>query len=166
LDRQCIWLYAHHKQSNHTFGSININLYLHFGSNQCTTSHNQANISYGEVPRTPKAKHADKRLSLVLNWLETLARPSNMSEIDYAAFIRYSMHFFIQSDKLWQKDPQGRHQLIADKSLRLSILQAAHDDVAHKGFYATNTLISLRFWWLHMRSDIAWYVKTCQLCQQ
>ena len=39
------------------------------------------------------------------------------------------------------------------------------DDVAHKGFYATNTLIALRFWWPHMRTDIAWFIRTCQLCQ-
>jgi hypothetical protein len=75
------------------------------------------------------------------------------------------MGFFIAAGKLWRKDPQGRHRIVADKSSRLTILRAAHDDVAHKGFYATNALIILRFWWPLMRADINWFVRTCHLCQ-
>ncbi|EIM84037.1 uncharacterized protein STEHIDRAFT_28021, partial [Stereum hirsutum FP-91666 SS1] len=44
-------------------------------------------------------------------------------------------------------------------------LRAGHDDVGHKGFYATRALLSERCWWPHMRQDIAWFVKTCHICQ-
>lgn len=75
------------------------------------------------------------------------------------------MHFFIKANKLWRKDSQGLHKLVALTSSRVKILRAAHDDVAHKGFYATNALISQRFWWPCMKADIAWFVKTCRICQ-
>jgi hypothetical protein len=48
---------------------------------------------------------------------------------------------------------------------RLTILRATHDELAHKGFYATYELIFERFWWPAMRSDIAWFIRTCRLCQ-
>jgi hypothetical protein len=73
--------------------------------------------------------------------------------------------FFVHADKLWRKDPRGLHKIVAVPAACLSILTSAHDDVAHKGFYATNTLIALRFWWPQMRGDIAWWVRTCRLCQ-
>src|SRR6267154_975497 len=50
-------------------------------------------------------------------------------------------------------------------SARLAILRTAHDDLAHKGFFATAALISERFWWPAMRADIAWFLRTCQPCQ-
>ncbi|ETW76074.1 hypothetical protein HETIRDRAFT_330366 [Heterobasidion irregulare TC 32-1] len=55
--------------------------------------------------------------------------------------------------------------MVAALSSRITILTAAHDDVAHKGFYATTALIAEHFWWPHMRQDISWFVWTCHLCQ-
>jgi hypothetical protein len=40
-----------------------------------------------------------------------------------------------------------------------------HDDTGHRGFYATRALIVERYWWPFMGQDIAWYVKTCHICQ-
>ena len=124
-----------------------------------------ASISYADVPRTVAAQIADDRLIRVRTWLEDLVRPPDLSDSEYATFVRYCMSFFLHSNKLWRKDAQGQHKLVATPPSRLTVLRAAHDDVAHKGFYATNSLIALRFWWPHMRSDIAWFVRTCRLCQ-
>ena len=63
------------------------------------------------------------------------------------------------------KDSQGCHKIVAEPSVRLTILRASHDEVGHEGFYATNGLISLRFWWPLMRADIHWFVRTCRPCQ-
>jgi len=40
-----------------------------------------------------------------------------------------------------------------------------HAELSHKGLFATRSLIMQRFWWPHMVSDIAWYVRTCHICQ-
>ena len=45
------------------------------------------------------------------------------------------------------------------------MILSAHDDVGHQGFYATNSLLSDRYWWPMMSHDIVWFIQTCQLCQ-
>ena len=42
---------------------------------------------------------------------------------------------------------------------------SVHNDVSHQGFYATNSLLSDHYWWPMMSHDIAWFIRTCQLCQ-
>lgn len=121
--------------------------------------------SYDEIPRQDAAKADDERLPRVQHWLETLARPSDLSDADFTKFMRYAIRFFVQAGKLWKKDEHGRHKLVAWPESRLTILRSTHDDLAHKGFFAIHALISERFWWPAMRSDIAWYIRTCHLCQ-
>ena len=40
-----------------------------------------------------------------------------------------------------------------------------HGDVGHRGFYATNSLLTKRYWWPMMAHDIASFICTCRLCQ-
>jgi hypothetical protein len=129
------------------------------------TENDDTSISYINVPRTKSANEADERLAHVNEWLTTLKRPANISDAEYATFMRYALHFFVKSGKLWRKDPQGFHKLVAYPQTRVKILRSAHDEVAHKGIYATNALISQRFWWPCMKADIAWFVRTCRICQ-
>ncbi len=79
--------------------------------------------------------------------------------------MHYAMNFFEKNDKLWHKNSQGKHQLVIPQSKRIEIMISCHDKVAHKGFYATHELIKIRYWWPDMKADIAWYVRTCHLCQ-
>ena len=45
------------------------------------------------------------------------------------------------------------------------ILKNAHDDLGHKGFYATRRRIADRFYWPHLDQDLRWYLQTCHECQ-
>jgi hypothetical protein len=121
--------------------------------------------SYSDVPHTAASQLADDHLELVRQWLTMLVWPADLSDVDFTTFVRYALGFFVNTDKLWHKDPRGLHKIVAVPTARLSILKSAHDDVAHKGFYATNALIALWFWWPQMRGNIAWWVRTCRLCQ-
>ena len=85
-------------------------------------------ISYADVPRTVKAQLADERLVSVQKWLDDLERPADLSDATYKAFVRYCMSFFLHSGKLWRKDPQNRHRLVATQASRVSVLRAAHDE--------------------------------------
>ena len=117
------------------------------------------------MPRTEAAKKADERLEVVKEWHETLRRPEGMEDVEYGKFMRYCTEFFIASDKLWRKDHRGEHKLVVAQSRQIFILNLAHNDVGHHGYFTTNALISQRYWWPFMGNDIAWFVKTCQLCQ-
>jgi hypothetical protein len=122
-------------------------------------------LTYDEVPRKLAGQLADERLNLVKKWLGDLIRPTELSDADFATFVRYAMSFFVASDKLWRKDDQGQHKLVAVPSTRIALMRAAHNGIGHKGVYATTALLSERFWWPSMRADIAWFIRTCRLCQ-
>src|SRR6202044_1200732 len=81
--------------------------------------------------------------------------------------MRYCTDFFLSQDddRLWRRDPKGNHKIVIPKNRRLFLIAAAHDDVGHHGFYATNSLLSERYWWPGLPHDVAWFVRTCHLCQ-
>lgn len=126
---------------------------------------NKPQTPYTIVPRSEAAIAADRRIDKVRHWLATLERPESMTDSEYKTFMRYCTEFFLVSDKLWRKDPKGHHKIVISQYRRLFLVSSAHDDVGHHGFYATNSLLSDRYWWPFMSQDIAWYIQTCRLCQ-
>jgi hypothetical protein len=121
--------------------------------------------SYDLVPRSELAQKADIRIDRVRTWHNDLERPENMKDAEYETFMRYCTEFFVVNDRLWRKDRHGEHKLVIPKEKRLFIIHTAHDDTGHHGYFATNALISLRYWWPFMGNDIAWFLKTCHICQ-
>ncbi|SJL18773.1 uncharacterized protein ARMOST_22373 [Armillaria ostoyae] len=122
-------------------------------------------IPYSTVPRTTKQKRLDERLMHLLPWHLHLKRPLGFDDNAYAKFMKYAVHFFEKQGKLWRKNVDGKHQLVLFPERRIQVMTSCHDDVAHKGFYATHALIKDRYWWPDMKYDIAWFVRTCHLCQ-
>ena len=120
--------------------------------------------SYNIVPRSPAAIKADTRLRQVQHWLETLERPDNLSDTEYKTFMRYCTEFFVSDNRLWRKDVKG-HKMVIFQDRRLFLMTTAHNDTGHHGFFATNALLTERYWWPHMAQDIAWYILTCHVCQ-
>ena len=78
--------------------------------------------SYDIVPRTEFTKSDDLCLQKVYKWLQDLARPADLSDSDYTTFIRYCTEFFVDSNRLWRKDMQGSHKLMAFPDRHLEIL--------------------------------------------
>ena len=122
---------------------------------------------YTDIPRSETAIAMDQRLRLVRKWLQTLERPVDLSDAEYKTFMRYCTEFFLagEGDRLWRKDAKGTHKIVIPQERRIFLLSSAHDDVGHHGFYATNALLSERYWWPAMAQDVAWFVLTCHLCQ-
>ena len=125
-----------------------------------------SDLTYSDIPRKPAHKDADRKLPIIKQWFEDLKRPASMSDKEYNAFMRYATHFFPVEDRLWRKDVQGAHKKVAWPEERLEILKACHDEAGHRGVYATQSALRERFWWAGHLSDVAWYVKTCHLCQE
>lgn len=48
----------------------------------------------------------------------------------------------------------------------MAIMRGGHDELGHKGLYATRFAIGERFWWPYMNHDIVFYVRSCLICQQ
>ena len=127
--------------------------------------HHEEHSTYDIVPRSLKAQQADDRLDGVKLWFGTLEHPNHMDDATYKTFMRYCAEFFLHNDKLWRKEARGRHKLVIPQKRRLFLIHTAHNDVGHHGFFATNALLSERYWWPHMADDITWYIRTCHICQ-
>ena len=125
----------------------------------------EAITPYSVIPRSEIAIAADQRLEKVRDWLETLKRPDGMIDPDYKTFMRYCTEFFVSDKRLWRKDSKGQHKIVVYQERRLFLINAAHNDVGHHGFYATNALLTERYWWPNLAQDIAWFVLTCRVCQ-
>lgn len=126
--------------------------------------------TYKDIPRSDSAKAADERLIAVKTWHQTLEWPPHLPELteaDYRSFMRYCTEFFVagEDNRLWRKDAKGNHKVVVSEDRRVFLLVSAHNDVGHHGFYATNALLTERYWWPAMSHDISWFVRTCHLCQ-
>jgi hypothetical protein len=117
------------------------------------------------APRTEAATLADRRLEMAHDWLISMERPDGITDHEFSLIIRYAANFFVSDGILWRRDPQGAHKRVLYSEQRTEAMAAAHDDTGHRGFYATNALISERYWWPFIGRDVAWYVRTCHLCQ-
>jgi hypothetical protein len=51
--------------------------------------------SYEMIPRNKKGEKEDRKLEEVRIWHDTLQRPDNFSDSEYASFMRYAMGFFL-----------------------------------------------------------------------
>ncbi|KAG6847390.1 hypothetical protein C0991_001931 [Blastosporella zonata] len=54
----------------------------------------ETDLTYDHVPRSESAIQEEQRLQLVRSWLETLQRPKDILDSDYASLIRYATSFF------------------------------------------------------------------------
>jgi len=150
--------------SNATFNLIQSSFESHYP----TLLQNQTEdepLVYSDIPRTRQAIQEERRLKDVYQWIFHLKRPPHLSDQQYSRFMRYCAQFFRDGSRIWKKDEHGAHKLVLDEDKRLAVIEAAHDDIGHKGFYATRSHISHRFWWPLMQADIKWYVDTCHICQ-
>ncbi|KAG6808853.1 hypothetical protein H0H93_016410 [Arthromyces matolae] len=98
---------------------------------------NDTDLTYDEVPRTEAAIAGDDRVEQVRKFLDDLKRPAEMTDADYKKFIKYATNFFLDADHLYRRDASGAHKLVDRQSSRIGILRALHDDLGHKGIYAT-----------------------------
>jgi hypothetical protein len=102
-----------------------------------------------KIPEIPtKQATLDKyaRLQEIRTLLEELRPPPNLSQNQLATFLRQASRFFIKEGKLCRKNDSGRHQLVATIKDRLTILRKTHDNLGHKGIYATRRTIADRFY--------------------
>jgi Integrase zinc binding domain/RNase H-like domain found in reverse transcriptase len=124
--------------------------------------------AYDEEHRTETAKRQDEQLPLVKAWLNNpFRRPEDLTDKQYKAFIKKARKFFVDdNDRLYKKSSDTSHKLVVNKDRRMYMMEASHDNLGHRGGYATKSLIMERFWWPEIERDVYQYVKTCHICQE
>ena len=61
-------------------------------------------------------------------------------------------------------DGESRQQLVLPSVYRTQVLKGLHDEIGHPGRDRTISLVSERFFWPGMRSDVEDWVKSCRRC--
>lgn len=118
-----------------------------------------------EVPRSENAQFRDKRLDKVLEYLESMVRPSELTDLQFKQFLKLVSRFFAKRGELWKRRVGGQHQKVVKVERRGRLMKEAHDELGHKGVFSVRARLADRFWWPKMDEDIKWYVRTCHVCQ-
>ena len=71
----------------------------------------------------------------------------------------------MKDNRLWMKDLQGHYKLVIEPNKHPAILISTHNKARHHRDFVTRTQIVDHFWWPNLPADVAWFVKTCHLCQ-
>lgn len=82
--------------------------------------------------------------------------------------MKRTKYFFVDNDgRLYHqhKGDPDKPQLVVERDKRMRMLYNAHDNLGHKGVFATQTLLEKRFWWPELYRDVEWYVGSCLPCQ-
>ena len=122
---------------------------------------------YNSPNRSDYAKLVDEKLLLIKQWLKDRTTPKDWCKSKTMAFIRLASRFIMDKQgRVYRKGTNAwEHRIVVGPELRMYIMTAAHDKMAHRGIYPTLNLISRRFWWPDMDRDVRWFVKTCDMCQ-
>jgi hypothetical protein len=117
------------------------------------------------IPRSAKAMARDERLTVVREFLANLERPPNLTDEQYKQFLRQASDYFLWKGKLFRKNRDDTPRLVPEPPDRPPLIQYAHDNLGHKGIFATTRNLILRFWWPQLHDDVRWYIRTCHQCQ-
>jgi hypothetical protein len=82
-----------------------------------------------DIPQDLQASATDTCLSEVKQYLKSLARPQNLTDVDLWKFMQYSSGFFISNGKLWRWDTHRRHKIVVPKEKSYELLKEVHDIV-------------------------------------
>jgi hypothetical protein len=118
-----------------------------------------------QLPVDSTTAQRDQDLHNIHSFLETLTIPAAISPLLHSQFIKRASRYFIHNNLLWRKDSSQRHQLVVFGSDHGCILGQTHDQLGHKGIYATQQTIADHYWWPSLDKDLAWYIWTCHQCQ-
>ena len=120
------------------------------------------------VPASPSphpSSARDDELERILEFLSNPARQSELTTAEHNQLLKRSRAFFTHNGRLWRRQKQGRHQLVMFPSQRSTTVREAHDNLGHKGYYATLRTILDRFWWPSLAHDVKQHITTCHECQ-
>ena len=105
----------------------------------------------------------------IITYLKSDTMPTRCENVmERKSFIRRTKNFFLHDgDRLWKIKPKGKipRLVIIDVDRRSALIAEAHNDVGHRGRDATYKTLSERFHWPNMFDQIAYFVRSCNICQ-
>jgi len=105
----------------------------------------------------------------IITYLKTDTMPDRcQDQLEHKSFIRKTKNFFLHDeDRLWKIKSNGKvpRLVIINVDHCLALIAEAHNDVGHRGHDATCKTLSEHFFWPNMYDEIAYFVRSCNICQ-
>ena len=122
---------------------------------------------YEESHRSTGAIIQDELIPHIEKWLrDRTYKPDDFTEKQCERLRRLGNRFLIYEGRIYRRGIERQHRLYVRKEHRTYMMMAGHDHNGHRGFFATKSLLTQRFWWPEMERDINQFVKTCHPCQE
>ena len=116
-----------------------------------------------------KDKDSQEMWQEIVTYLKTDVMPKRCEDpTERKSFIRRSKNYFLHDrDRLWKIESKGKipRLVIIDVDRRSALIAEAHNDVGHRGRDATYKTLSERFFWPTMFDQIAYFIRSCNICQ-
>jgi hypothetical protein len=124
-------------------------------------------LGYEEEHHSKGALDQDQLMIHIIEWLKDQSyKPTGFTDKQLDQLRRLGNRFLIYEGHIYRRGIEGQHCLYVAKQRRTFMMTAAHDHNGHRGFFATRSLLSQRFWWPEMERDINQFVKSCHACQE
>ena len=160
------WQYPHLMPQQNAFQSLFLNIYQPMQPEEILHAYiTEETDTDSIIPQNEKAQLADQRLAQVEEFLRDITRPPDMHDAEFRQFLWYCSEFFMKNNKLWRRDPHGRHKIIVPVDKRFAIINEAHEALGHKKIYAVRIQLLERFWWPFLDHNVKWFVQSCHQCQ-
>jgi len=105
---------------------------------------------YNDNRRSEHTKRADKRIKQIRELLATKSKRSfGKLTVEQASLVRAASHYWLDegNGKLYKKNAGNDSlQLVVAEENWMRLLRSCHDEMGHRGGYATNKLLQQRFW--------------------
>lgn len=131
-------------------------------SEECTVCSIQVDLPHSGADEVRNKQLGDEELKTIITAFESTSDDDN--------FQRFSQRGYFMNNGILYKYAGDSEDpvLVIPKDERNAILLAYHDEptAGHYGIERTTARISTRYFWPHMRSDIAKYIAGCLECQR
>ena len=109
----------------------------------------------------------DKNLEQILRYLVTLETPAFESRKELTKFVTKSNKYFVAGTAMYRRRTDGPPQkVVFDPSRRQQLTEEIHEATGHRGEWAVQKSVQLRFYWPRMKDDVSYLVKSCPTCQK
>ena len=128
-----------------------------------------AHKEYNSNRRSEYTKRINKKITKIRKLLVTKSnRAFKAMMSEQTSLIEAVLHYWLDKGnrKLYKKNTRNNSlQLVVAKEDRIKILKACHDDIGHRGRYATEELLQQRVWWPKIKENAVQYIRIYYIYQ-
>ncbi|MBW0578911.1 hypothetical protein O181_118626 [Austropuccinia psidii MF-1] len=101
----------------------------------------------------------------MVEYVNTLKRPSGIKEDDFKKIKRKSSNFFLEEGRLKIRNTPNPQIVFSIQNSQRRILKSLHEEMGHRGENETYRRVQENLLWEGMKKIVKKWVKSCKACQ-